>query len=97
MVELVPELSGNEILKGCLDLYGYDRNLPVEVRLNTFDFNKAAVCATNTKIMRIYIPQNEATKEFLDANPHFRYPGGSNGNYSPCWGRNKQYHKDGGC
>ena len=101
-MELILEEPGNEILKRCLDLYGYDKNLPVEVRLNTFDFNKAASCMVGTKVHRLYIPEREATREFLKENPHYRYPGGGLpngvvGQLSPCWGKTRQYHKEGGC
>jgi len=86
----------NEDLKSCLDLYGYDRNLPVEERFIGFDFRKPAICALNKRV-HMYMEENKATAEFLKLNPHFRYPGGSNGNISPCWGKNKRYHIEGGC
>ena len=90
------EMGFNEIAKTCLDLEGYDRNLPVEERFEEFDFRKAAGCASNGRVA-LYIKDNYDTAAFLKANPHFRYPGGSNGNIDPCWGKNKRYLANGGC
>lgn len=86
----------NQEMKTCLDLHGYDRNLPVEERFIGFDFRSAARCSLD-KRTSMYIKENKATAEFLKLNPHFRYPGGSNGNISPCWGETKKYHIEGGC
>ena len=80
----------NQDLKACLDIHGYDRNKPVEERMAGFDFRSASICALNGRVA-MYMIENEATRAFLKSNPQFRYPGGSNGNYDPCWGRNKRY------
>lgn len=86
----------NEYMKNCLDHFGYDRNLPVEERFESFDFRKAGKCALDHRVV-MYMKENQATASFLEANPHFRYPGGSNGNLNPCWGRNRNYTADGRC
>ena len=90
------EMIFNEIAKECLISNGYDYNKPVEERFIGFDFNKAAGCALNKRVS-MYIEQNKNTAAFLEANPHFRYPGGSNSNIDPCWGKNKLHHVEGGC
>lgn len=90
----------NEYMKNCLDHFGYDRNLPVEERLK-FDFRKAGKCALDHR-QTLYLEENKLTASFLEANPHFRYPGlalpnGAKGNLNPCWGRNRNYTADGRC
>ena len=40
------ESGYNDAAKECLKAYGYDHTLPVEVRLNSFNFNKASPCMT---------------------------------------------------
>ena len=89
------EADVNDYMKMCLEANGYDRNLPIEQRLE-FDFRKSAKCALDHRVV-MYMEENNATADFLKANPHFRYPGGSNGNLSPCWGRDKRYTADGRC
>lgn len=85
------ELMGfNDIAKECLIANGYDYNKPVEERFIGFDFTKASACAGDGRSL-LYIKEHKATRAFLKSNPHFRYPGGSNGNIDPCWGRNKRY------
>ena len=90
------EMGFNDIAKQCLELYGYDYTKPVEERFIGFDFNKSAGCASKGR-EALYIKDNKFTADFLKANPHFRFPGGSIGNLSPCWGKNKKYHLEGGC
>ena len=90
------ELGFNEIAKECLLANGYDYNKPVEERFVGFDFTKASYCASKLRT-QFYVKDYEFTKAFLKANPQFRYPGGSNGNIDPCWGKTKLYHVEGGC
>ena len=90
-MDMPVDVGNNQIIKDCLSQYNYSVEL-----FDSFEFNKASACFHNTKT-KFYIKEVEGIRDFLDANPHYRYPGGSNGNYSPCWGRNKQYHKEGGC
>jgi len=91
----------NEYMKDCLDHFGYDRNLTVEERFQEVDFRKAANCALKHRV-GIYLEDNKLTASFLEANPHFRYPGlalpnGAKGNLDPCWGRNDSYSANGRC
>lgn len=91
------EMGFNDIAMECLDLQGYDRDLPVEQRMADFDWAAAAACASKGRVA-MYMADNEATHIFLEKNPQFRYPGGSNGNLNPCWGQNRTYLTgNGGC
>ena len=85
------DVGNNQIIKNCLSQYNYS----VEV-FDTFDFNKASACYHKARTS-LYIKEVEGIRDFLDANPQYRYPGGSNGNYDPCWGRNNHYSTNGGC
>ena len=85
------DVGNNQIIKDCLSQYNYS----VEV-FDTFDFSKAASCFHKQRA-QFYIKEVEATRDFLDANPQYRIPGGSHGNVNPCWGRNKSYLTRGGC
>lgn len=96
-MDIILDDNTNSVAKQCLDAFNYDRNLPVEERFIDFPFNKAAICLTNTKIHGIYIPELEATRQFLEDNPGWKVPGGSIKNVSPCWGKLKKYDRDGGC
>lgn len=90
-MDMPVDVGNNQIIKDCLSHYEYS----IE-NFDSFEFNKASSCY-HKKRTTFYISEVEGIKDFLDANPQYRYPGGSNGNYNPCWGRNKQYHKEGGC
>ena len=90
------EMGFNDIAKQCLLAYGYDYNAPVEERFLDFDFTMASYCASQSRV-ELYIQDNKNTKEFLEKNPHFRYPGGSHNNVSPCWGKNRTYSTNGRC
>ena len=90
------EIGFNDIAKECLLAHGYDYNKPVEERFIGFDFTKASYCASQGRT-KFYLQDLEHTKAFLKANPQFRYPGGSNGNYDPCWGQNSSYLTQEGC
>ena len=87
----------NQIAKECLDYYGYDKNLPVEIRFKDFEFGKASVCAANKYNVEFYLPKMKELESFLESNPQYKIPGGSHGNIDPCWGKTRQYHKEGGC
>jgi len=96
-MDIILDNNVNQVAKDCLDAFGYDRNLPVEERFIDFPFNEAADCLTNTKIYGLYIPQLEATREYLEQNPGWKVPGGSIRHVDPCWGKVRKYHTDGGC
>jgi len=96
-MDIILDNDVNQVAKDCLDAFGYDRNLPVEERFIDFSFNEAADCLTNTKIYGLYIPQLEATREFLEQNPGWKVPGGSIRHVDPCWGKVRKYHTNGGC
>ena len=87
----------NQIAKECLDLYGYDKNLPVEIRFKDFEFNKASACASKRHFVEFTLPRMKQLESFLESNPEYLIPGGSNGNIDPCWGKNRLYHREGGC
>lgn len=50
LVSAAETTSNNAMIKGCLDAYGYDYSLPVEERLNNFDWNSAADCVSNYRV-----------------------------------------------
>lgn len=81
----------NDLIKGCLAKYGYS----IE-KFDTFDFTKAASCMHKGKD-KIYIETLAEIRKKLKEHPELRIPGGSNGNISPCWGKNRIYSKEGGC
>ena len=85
------DVGANQVMKNCLSQYQYS----VEV-FDTFDYNKASSCFHNART-QLYIKEVEGLRDFLDANPQYKIPGGSHGNIDPCWGRTRLYHKEGGC
>lgn len=96
-MDLIIDSPGNGVAKDCLEAFNYDKNLPVEERMLDFPFDKSAGCLLNTKIYGMYIPELEATRNFLEQNPGWKVPGGSIMNVDPCWGKVRKYHNDGGC
>ena len=67
----ITEKGNNEMIIECLDVYGYDRTLPVEQRLNTFDFRNASNCVSNF-VVEQQKQKVEQQREFLDQNPWFK-------------------------
>ena len=90
-MDMPTDVGNNQIIKGCLSQYNYS----VEV-FDTFDFNKASACYHGIRTA-LYIKEVEGIRDFLDANPQYRYPGGSNNNYDPCWGQSTSRLTRGGC
>lgn len=78
--------DNNQAMKHCMDAVGYDRNAPVEERMNDVDWAAAASCyhAYNSAI---YQQQIANLRELLAANPRYRYPGQSN---NSCWGKPRE-------
>ena len=66
--------DNNDMMKSCLDTYGFNRNLPVEERFANFKFNKASDCYFKTKYASVHSPQDERRRTFLKNNPHYRGP-----------------------
>lgn len=93
--------SNNEMMKACLEVHGYDKTLSVEERIDSFDWVSASSCISNQRGLANAAYRKKVT-EFLAKNPHYRYPGmglpnGVVGQLDPCWGKNRKYHKEGGC
>ena len=61
----------NQMMKECLDVYGYDKSLPVEERLNTFDWNAASSCVSGFNLEEQQKKLAEL-REFLKDKPWFR-------------------------
>jgi len=65
--------SNNDMIKECLMAYGYDYNLPVDKRINTFNWNDASSCVSNFKADEQQ--KNIAkVKEFLKEKPWYKGP-----------------------
>ena len=78
--------ENNRKIAQCLDSVGYDRNAPVEQRFEGVDISAAARCYLDYKTHR-RIAALENMREFLAANPRYRYPGQSN---NRCWGKPRE-------
>ncbi len=78
--------DNNQAMKHCMDAVGYDRNAPVEERMNGVDWAAAAKCyhAYNNKIQA---QQIASLREFLAANPRYTFPGQSG---NSCWGKPRE-------
>ena len=61
----------NQMIKECLDVWGYDKYAPVETRLNNFNWQGAAGCVANFRLEE-QRKQVEADREFLKEKPWFR-------------------------
>lgn len=64
-------MGNNKMIKECLDVYGFDKTLPVEQRLNTFDWRSASGCVSNFVVGKQQKKVAEQ-REFLDQNPWFK-------------------------
>ena len=78
--------DNNQAMKHCMDAVGYDRNAPVEERMNDVDWAEAASCYQSYN-SAIYKQQIANLRELLTANPRYRYPGQSN---NSCWGKPRE-------
>ena len=74
-------LSNNEAMKLCLTKYNYS----VE-NFDTFDFNKAAACASDFRTAK-NAAQLAELRDFLKHNPRYRVPGQS---LNRCWGKPRE-------
>ena len=90
-MDMPVDVGNNQIIKDCLSQYEYR----VE-NFDTFNFNQASACYHKAK-SSFYLKEIKGLEAFLDANPQYRYPGGSNGNHDRCWGQNKSHLTRGGC
>ncbi len=90
-MDMPVDVGNNQIIKHCLSQQQYS----VEV-FDTFDFNKASACYHGIRT-KIYIKEVEGLRNFLDAKPQYRIPGGSHNNYDPCWGQSSSHLTRGGC
>ena len=80
------EKSNNEIVKDCLVATGYDYNLSVEERIDTFDWNLAAYCVQSLQ-QDNHKRELAELRDFLKHNPRYRYPGQSN---NKCFGKPRE-------
>lgn len=78
--------DNNRAIQQCLDSVGYDRRAPVEQRFEGVDISAAARCYLDYKQHR-RIAALENMREFLAANPRYRYPGQS---MNRCWGKERE-------
>src|SRR6056300_910252 len=76
----------NEGVKNCLTHFGYKWDAPVEERLNTFNWNSAAICTNEVK-RKIVAEEYAKLRDFLKHNPRYRYPGQSN---NKCFGKPRE-------
>src|SRR5210317_2185088 len=78
--------DNNRAIQQCLDSVGYDRTAPVEQRFEGVDISAAARCYHDYKKDQ-QIAALENMREFLAANPRYRYPGQS---MNRCWGKPRE-------
>ena len=66
------DVSPNEMIKQCLDVWGYDRNEPdPQKRLDQFDFRNASKCVAGFRY-EYWQERIEADREFVKTKPWFR-------------------------
>lgn len=64
--------SPNEMIKQCLDVWGYDRDEPdPQKRLDQFDFRTASNCVSGFRLNE-WKQQIEADRELIKEKPWFR-------------------------
>ena len=78
--------DNNRAIQQCLDSVGYDRTAPVEQRFEGVDISAAARCYHDYKKDQ-QIAALENMREFLAANPRYRYPGQS---MNKCFGKPRE-------
>ena len=64
-------MSNNEIMKHCLDAFGYDKTAPIEQRLNNFNWDNASWCAAGFRAEES-AKRREEIRAFLKEKPWFR-------------------------
>lgn len=74
-------LGNNEAMKLCLEKYNYTSD-----KFHTFDWNKAAACASDFRIQKNNQELAEM-RDFLKHNPRYRYPGQS---LNKCFGKPRE-------
>jgi hypothetical protein len=67
------EKSNNDIIKDCLQANGYDYSLPVEKRINTFDWSAAAYCSAAFQ-QEEHKQRLAEQREFLKKKPWYKGP-----------------------
>lgn len=67
----VAENTNNTMIKECLDVYGYDKSLPVDDRLNNFNWAGASGCVSNFNVEK-HKTRIAEEREFLKKNPWFK-------------------------
>lgn len=67
------EKSNNDIIKDCLVINNYDYNLPVQERVNTFDWNSAAHCTAGF-LQKEHKKRLAALAKFIKEKPWYKGP-----------------------
>jgi len=78
--------DNNQAMKYCLDAVGYDRTAPIENRMDGINFAAAAKCYQSYN-RQIQEQQMAGLREFLAANPRYRFPGQS---LNSCFGKPRE-------
>ena len=66
------DVTPNEMIKQCLDVWGYDRDEPdPQKRLDKFDFTHASKCVAGFR-QEEWAQRIEADREFVKTKPWFR-------------------------
>ena len=73
--------ANNQAMKACLAMTGYTPG-----NFDTFDFSKAAACHSDYRV-GVTQAKNAELRNFLDANPRYRFPGQS---MNRCWGKPRE-------
>ena len=73
--------ANNQAMKACLAMTGYNAE-----NFDTFDFSKAAACHSDYRV-GVTQAKNAELRNFLDANPRYRFPGQS---MNRCWGKPRE-------
>lgn len=73
--------DSNDMMKACLMQYDYSVD-----KFDTFDWSKAAACASNFRKQQNAIALAEL-RDFLKHNPRYRVPGQS---LNRCWGKPRE-------
>lgn len=63
--------SNNDMIKECLDVFGYKKTAPIDKRLNNFQWGNAAWCVAGFQADK-QAQRREEIKAFLKENPWFR-------------------------
>ena len=101
MLELLIEIAlandANAITKYCVEKVEGQKTANVQ----TAKLNEIASCASDLRVAQEQLNYEEL-REFLEKNPHYRYPGAAlpNGKIKAldeCWGKTRKYHTDKGC